>query len=69
MFFNWLRRSIGTAKYVYRCKHRFDKSPTAKCYCIDCTYYNRETGRCNAFANCYVYDDCFCWRAEIKKKR
>ena len=39
-------------------KHRFDKPPTAKCYCIDCSSYDRETGKCYIF-NCNTADDCF----------
>lgn len=27
-------------------KNRFDKPPTAKCYCIDCLYHDKETGQC-----------------------
>ena len=26
-------------RYEYRIKHRFDKPPLAKCYCVDCRWY------------------------------
>lgn len=52
----------------YKQKHRFDKSPTAKCYCVDCVYHNNETGRCCKFETWYTSDNCFCWNAEPRKK-
>ena len=39
----YLLEFIDKAKYKYRYKHRFDKSPTAKCYCIDCRYHDNKT--------------------------
>lgn len=41
---NMLWEFICDKRYEYTYKHRFDKSPTAKCYCIDCKYY--DTGYC-----------------------
>ncbi len=48
-------------------KHRFDKKPTAKCYCIDCTCYDTETGKCYRL-NRNTADCWFCCDAELRKK-
>ena len=42
----YLLEFIDEAKFKYRYKHRFDKPPTAKCYCIDCGYHDNKNGRC-----------------------
>ena len=39
-YFCSICKKIGELKYKYECKHRFDKPPIARCYCIDCTYYS-----------------------------
>ena len=52
--------------HKYKIKHRFDKSPIAKCYCIDCKNCKEEkhSGRwCYRFDRC-VADNWFCWEAE-----
>lgn len=54
---------IDKAKYKYRYKHRFNKPPTAKCYCIDCKYHDNETSRCGGFGE-FIADDRFCWKAD-----
>ena len=49
----------------YRVKHRFDKKPLPKCYCIDCV--NSRTDQNARFCsrvNKYVADNWFCWEAE-----
>ena len=56
--------------YKYHYKHRFNKPPTAKCYCVDCICYSNETGRCYGFhedSNRLVADYMFCYRAEPRK--
>lgn len=62
---------IDKAVWRYRYKHRFDKPPTAKCYCIDCKRHNNETGRCYRFKYESGYqctaDNWFCWEAEPKE--
>lgn len=53
----------------YQYKHRFDKPPTAKCYCVDCIWY------CNCICTKHGWslaDDYFCYNAtprnsEVKK--
>ena len=54
-------------KYNYAYKHRFDKAPTAKCYCKDCDCYNSESHKCNHFDGWRVADNWFCWYAEPKR--
>lgn len=56
-----------TVKLKHKQKHRFDKPPTAKCYCIDCVHHNNETGRCWRLKNWHTDDDWFCWDAEPRK--
>lgn len=62
-------------KRQHQIRHRFDKPPTAKCYCIDCKYRFTHTDQCNKFRGMVVPDDWFCGDAEptkysqIKKKR
>ena len=63
----YLEEFIDKAKRNYRYKHRFDKPPTAKCYCIDCKYHDNETGRCGGFGK-FIADNCFCWKADPRKK-
>lgn len=58
---------IENLKLKYRQKHRFNKAPTAKCYCIDCVYHNNETGLCCKFETWNTADNWFCWNAESRK--
>lgn len=55
-------------KYEYRIKHRFDKPPTAACYCKDCTRHDNESGRCYKFDRWHTADNWFCWDATPRKK-
>lgn len=57
-------------KYAYKYKHRFDKKPTAKCYCIDCKYHDNEVGFCHRFEKEQrrTADNWFCWDATPRKK-
>ena len=75
LVFAWmyLLEFIDKAKFKYRYKHRFDKPPTAKCYCIDCGYHDNETGQCYRFGETTkeyrcTADNCFCWEADPRKK-
>ena len=57
-------------KHRYRRKHRFDKPPTAKCYCIDCENYSswdESSNICVAHNGWFVADNWFCWSATPKK--
>jgi hypothetical protein len=64
---------IDALKYRHYIKHRFDKPPTAKCYCVDCSYHDDETKRCYRFGEITkeyrcTADNWFCWEADPKRK-
>lgn len=70
-----IREYIRCKKYDYKRKHRFDKPPTAKCYCKDCVYRDVEIGTCSKGTINHSYDAWFCADAtpcrhdpDIKKK-
>lgn len=54
-------------KINYKIRHRFDKQPTAKCYCIDCAW-RWDDGTCGKFEKWKVADNWFCWDAKPKKR-
>lgn len=54
-------------KWRHKYKHRFDKPPTAKCYCKDCRLHSDETNRCGKFDGWHTADNCFCWDAKPRK--
>lgn len=67
-----LTHKIEDWMYSYRIKHRFDKPPTAKCYCRDCQYHDPETRRCYKLhenTNQLTGDASFCWEAEPRKRK
>lgn len=45
-------------------KRRFNKPPTAKCYCRDCCKWNENNGSCSKFKGWRTADSWFCWDAE-----
>ena len=45
--------------WSYKYKHRFDKEPTAKCFCTDCSSFASYKSYCNRF-NHYTADSDFC---------
>ena len=57
---------IRTLNYKQKIKRRFNKPPTAKCYCKDCVYW-RDDGYCQSITDWYTADNWFCWRAEPRK--
>ena len=59
---------IDYLKRRYEIKHRFDKPPTAKCYCKDCVRHSDASKRCYKFDGWYTADEWFCWDAEPRKK-
>lgn len=63
MLFELARVVIARAVRRSALKHRFNKPPTAKCYCIDCARHS-EDGRCGKFEGWYTGDSWFCWDAE-----
>ena len=48
-------------------KHRFDKPPTAECYCKDCRLHGKDN-QCFKFNGWRTADEWFCWDAEPKDK-
>lgn len=44
---------------VYKRKHRFDKKPIAKCYCVDCIF-RESNGLCEKGNINHAYDAWFC---------
>ncbi len=66
-----LKDFIHELKWKYTYKHRFDKPPTAKCYCNDCMYHD-ENDRCSTLSvmdgpSYYTADNWFCWKADPRK--
>ena len=55
-------------RWEYKYKHRFDKPPTAKCYCKDCVYHgktgNDHGERCDLpGVDRFTPDNGFCYEA------
>lgn len=68
----FIRDGIVKFRWRYKYKHRFDKKPIAKCYCIDCEYHGKN-GRCSHLSaidgpSYYTANDWFCWQADPKNK-
>ncbi|WP_090246732.1 hypothetical protein [Eubacterium barkeri] len=60
-----IKEKISEAIGEYKIKHRFDKPPTAKCYCRDCKMWDPETRKCSDHCNSRIMNDaCFCCFAE-----
>jgi hypothetical protein len=59
-----------TKRVRWKCtyKHRFDKPPTAACYCIDCKSHNNNSGNCCAHEGWCTADNWFCWCATPRRK-
>lgn len=60
-----IRQFIRERIWIYKYNHRFDKPPTAKCYCKDCYFYGDFTNRrlCRKHKECFA-DDFFCKDAD-----
>lgn len=66
--FAWIVDQIRGLYYIYRYKHRFDKKPCAKCWCVDCKFHG-VSGRCGLPGmSRYTPDDGFCYEAEPKER-
>ena len=57
-----VREKLRNKRKEYDYKHRFDKPPTAKCYCVDCWYRDNEKSSCQRYGLCTA-DDWFCKEA------
>ncbi len=49
-------------------KNRFNKPPTANCYCRDCKHWIATDGECMIFDGWSTKDSWFCWQAEPTDK-
>ena len=60
-----VREFIRERIWIYRYNHRFDKPPTAKCYCKDCSFYGdfAHTRLCRVHNRSFA-DDYFCKDAD-----
>ena len=60
-----IRQFIRERIWIYKYNHRFDKAPTAKCYCKDCSFFGDFTDRrlCRKHKE-FVVDDFFCKDAD-----
>ena len=65
-----IRDFIRERIWIYKYNHRFDKPPTAKCYCKDCSFYGDFTNRrlCRKHKE-FVVDDFFCKDADPCKAK
>lgn len=61
-----VQKAIALKKLRYKQKHRFDKPPTAKCYCLDCRRKDFG-GHCDVVSR-YVANEWFCNEADPKTK-
>lgn len=71
--FDATRNVIHVLRWTYKYKHRFDKPPTAACYCKDCVYHVEKssdgTGPCGwPGVSRWTPDNGFCYEAEPRKK-
>ena len=60
-----IRQVIRNRIWIYKYNHRFDKLPTAKCYCKDCSLYGDFTSRslCRKHKS-HFSEDYFCKDAD-----
>ena len=60
-----IRQFIKERIWIYKYNHRFDKPPTAKCYCKDCSLYGDFTSRslCRKHKS-HFSEDYFCKDAD-----
>lgn len=63
----YLKEQIDIKRWLYKIKRRFGVQPTAKCYCVDCKYWNGKTAYCCEFEK-YTPDRGFCWGAKPRQK-
>lgn len=64
--FDSIRNIIHVLRWTYKYKHRFDKPPTAKCYCKDCKWHSVKDNKCSnvTWADRHTPDNGFCYEAE-----
>ena len=60
-----IRQFIRERIWIHKYNHRFDKPPTAKCYCKDCSLYGDFTSRSLCRKHKYHFsEDYFCKDAD-----
>ncbi len=67
----WLANFIDDKKREWQIKHRFDKPPIAKCYCIDCEFHGGQypnSCRLPGSSRCTPPSG-FCYEARPRKKK
>ena len=63
-----IRQVIRNRIWIYKYNHRFDKPPTAKCYCKDCYLYGDFENRCLCRKHkSHFSEDYFCKDADPRK--
>lgn len=68
---SWLCEEISHILWTHKYKHRFDKPPKAKCYCVDCKYRVKKSNGgvwCTAHDGFWPVSSYFCADAEPKEK-
>lgn len=69
---DFIVNEIHEAIWVYKYRHRFDKPPTAACYCIDCKFHGDsiDSTRCTKRKDIVLQtaDEWFCQAAEPKER-
>ncbi len=69
---DFISDAIHEAAWIYKYRHRFDKPPTAACYCIDCKFHGDATDltRCTNRKDVVLQtaDEWFCQAAEPKER-
>ena len=69
---DFISNEIREAIWIHKYKHRFDKPPTAACYCIDCKYHGDDIDltRCTYRKDVVLHtaDEWFCQAAEPKER-
>ena len=55
MIYDAITSVVDDFKRVYKDKHRFDKPPTAECYCLRCDRWQRDKWN-DTFGRCWQYD-------------
>lgn len=66
----FIRDGIVELRWKYKYKHRFDKKPIAKCYCIDCKWHgvNNDNNLCQLHDK-HFPNDWFCKDAKPKSAK
>lgn len=62
-FEQWAVGKLDDYRWKKKYKNRFNRSPTAECFCNDCIRYDRKGNYCRFFEH-YTPDVGFCYRAD-----